>query len=271
MPFKRPEMCTTRRAKIVVIGLTAFGLLAYASSLWTSAVQRFGEKSICAPVNGYITVHLVVTYGDIIITLFIPFLTIFILNVIITYKIAYFYSGRKNKELQRVNSTSSTSTAKSVVTESRGKHVRTGVVYRHVTFSKMSLGERAQIKLTKFLLIISTVYLAINLPSYIIRMRLLVKSFTQYNTKQTPWDHLMEQLQLLFQYIFYLNFAINFFLYSLFSVKFREALCRLAWQMKYKWQSFKEWSYRVLARNSSDSSLAAVDGRTWITQDRCGR
>ena len=79
------------------------------------------------------------------------------------------------------------------------------------------------------------------------------------NSKPTPWEQLMEQLQLLFQYIFYLNFAINFFLYSLFSVKFREALCRLAWQMKYKWQSFKEWSYRVLARNSSDSSLAVPD------------
>ena len=259
MPFKRPEMCTTRRAKIVVTALTAFGLLAYASSLWTSAVQRYGQKNVCAPVNDYVTVHLVVTYGDIIITLFIPFLTILVLNVIITYKVAYFYSGRKNKELQRVNSTSSTSTAKSMVTESRGKHIRTGVVAKHVTFSKTCLGERAQIKLTKFLLIISTVYLAINLPSYVIRLRLLVKSFTQYNSKPTPWEQLMEQLQLLFQYIFYLNFAINFFLYSLFSVKFREALCRLAWQMKYKWQSFKEWSYRVLARNSSDSSLAAPD------------
>ncbi len=243
-------------------GLTAFALLAYSSCVWTSAVQRYNNTNMCSPVNDYYTIHLLVTYGDIVITLIVPFLTILILNLIITYKIASFYRERRHKEFRRTSTTSSTSTARTLLTESRGGVMRTAVHTRakHVTFSKTCLGERAQIKLSKFLLIISTVYLAINLPSYIIRLQLLVKSFTQFHTKLTPYDHLMEQLQLLFQYVFYLNFAINFFLYSLLSLKFREALCRLAWQLRYKWRSFMEWSYRVLTRNSSDSSLAGPGG-----------
>ncbi len=171
-------MCTVQRAKYVVISLTVFSLVIYSCSLWTTAVQRIGNENMCAPVAKYFTIHLVVTYGDIIITLILPFLVILCLDIVITHRIMYFYSHKHAERNSKHSSLSSLVSTQYVVTSSRS-FSRTSSSRKHVTFAKNCLKERAQIKLTKFQLIISSVFLVINLPSYIIRLHLIIKSFTQ--------------------------------------------------------------------------------------------
>ena len=204
----RPEMCTTSRARYVVCGLTALGLVAYSVSVWTSGVEEISPGySICVPSKRYYHIHKVVTYVDTLVTLLIPFTAILVLNIRITYHIAYFYAKHKFTAIKV-----------------RFRGSREG-------HTKINLGLKAQVKVTKMLLVISSVFLLVNSPSYIIRMRLFVGKFTKSSQQSTIYEALIQQLS---QYLFYLNFSINFLLYNMCCKKFRAALSRLFWQVRYK-------------------------------------
>ena len=88
-----------------------------------------------------------------------------------------------------------------------------------------SIGKNtAQIKITKMLLVISTIFLLLNLPKHALLVYdfLMGMSSESYRTSLT-----VVLLQQAFTMIYNLNFAINFFLYSLCGKNFRAALCRL--------------------------------------------
>lgn len=237
-PLHRPEMCTTRRAKGVVGGLTLFGLLAYAVSLWTSGIKKLHKYEICTALNDYYDIHRALTYVDIVITLIIPFCVIFAFNVIIAHKIGYFYSKTQHPAIPMT------------ATWTNRKGPRVG------------LGNKAQYQVTKLLLIISTVFLVINMPSYALRLKIFVINFTH---KVQHYSQKEAQMQQLFQFLFYLNFAINFFLYSLCSKKFREAISRLSFQIKYKLVNFCARSYqRIRGSSSPDSYLQEMTPRVYV-------
>ncbi|XP_032680815.1 uncharacterized protein LOC116848626 [Odontomachus brunneus] len=72
---------------------------------------------------------------------------------------------------------------------------------------------------TKVLLLISTVFIVLNLPSYIIRLCVF---FLTWAEKETP--ALLWCLQQLFMLPYYTNFSINFLLYAMYGVAFRSCL-----------------------------------------------
>ena len=202
-PFHRPEMCTTGRAKKVVIGLSTFAIITYSCNFWTTGV-RFDvatNLTTCTPLREYYHFHLFLTYGDAIVTLFVPFLAIVIFNITIAHRIAYFYHKR-----QRLMSE------------------------RHYAQQNI-LQCRAQIKVTKMLMVVSSVFLFTNLPSYVIRFRVFILAFVQGYKRTSRLDLLIQKM---FQFLYYSNFAINFLLYSAANRKFRVALKRMLWQMKYR-------------------------------------
>ena len=87
-----------------------------------------------------------------------------------------------------------------------GDHARTG----------------AQNHTTKLLLLVSTVFIILNLPSHALRINTLVKSsFMTSNLQADPRASMWLQLT---QYLYYANFSINIFLYSLCGKTFRRAL-----------------------------------------------
>ncbi|KAK2151248.1 hypothetical protein LSH36_371g05007 [Paralvinella palmiformis] len=233
-PLKRPEMCTVARARCVVCGLSAFALASYSCTLKFSGVKRVGPYTLCHSVDEYNGLMRALTYVDTLVTFIVPFAAIFAFNVRIFHKISYFYSKKDGGRLAADSPYEYCTTAH----------------HRHYAATKICLRNRAQIKVTKFLLLISTVFLVINLPSYVIRiMAFLHNIMAQDNTRL---DILLQQL---FQFIFYTNFSINFFLYSLCSKKFRTALFRLGWQMKYKVTNFVRQSYRLLLGSSNNNTL----------------
>ena len=207
-PLQRPHMCTTRRAKAVVTGLSLFGLLAYSCSIWTSGIVVTRRRhQICSALGGYKQIYVVLACADFVVTLLVPFIAIFAFNVRIAVKIASFYNKKE--------------TAHALAMLGRASSVR--------------LGNRAQVKVTKLLLIISTVFLVVNLPSYVMRVRTFVQSFSNSSGKTRPRINPLDPyLHQIFHHIFYLNFSINFLIYSVCSKQFRRALKRLGWQIKYK-------------------------------------
>ena len=230
-PLKRPEMCTTQRAKYVVSSLSALGLIGYGVSLWTSGVKEtFPLEEIpmpvCEPFGDYFHINRLLIYVDTLVTLLIPFTVILILNIAITHRIAHFYGKKLQMSALQVRF----------------------VAGQRENRAKVCLGSRAQVKMTKMLLVISTVFLVVNSPSYIIRLRLFIANFTKVSGKTTHHDALVQQLS---QFLFYLSFSINFFLYNICSKKFRGALCRMFWKMKYKFATFIQRSYRIIRGSSS--------------------
>ena len=76
-------------------------------------------------------------------------------------------------------------------------------------------------QITRMMFTISIVFLILNLPSYAMRLRMFVMAFSHSDYEGRPLEFLLQQL---FQIFYYINFSINFILYSGCSLKFREAL-----------------------------------------------
>ncbi|KAI5703593.1 hypothetical protein M8J75_013684 [Diaphorina citri] len=82
---------------------------------------------------------------------------------------------------------------------------------------------RTQQSITKMLLLISTVFIILNLPSYLIRLYVFIKH-SIYRQATPP---LMWCLQQFFMHLYYTNFSINFLLYSMCGITFRKCLYQL--------------------------------------------
>ncbi|CAH1783730.1 unnamed protein product [Owenia fusiformis] len=210
-PLKRPEMCTSFRAKIICAVITFIGLSLYVCTTWTNDVLHTPYGSVCLPINPkYENIHFAINYIDFVLILIMPVLTIIIMNIKIAHKISYFY-GRQNIE------------------EFRKRHVG------KITAKTTNLGSRAQIKVTKVLLILSTVVLLINLPIRAMKLRSTILSIQDQDWRESTLEYLW---QTFFNILYYSSFSINFIIYSICSKNFRRALVRYAWQRKYRTMSF---------------------------------
>ena len=256
-PLKRPEMCTVGRARMVVAGLVITAMVGYSCTLWTTgiAVVRTHYR-LCTPLEDYMRVHTLLTYIDTILTLIIPFVLILVLNITITHRIAYFHHQRKIT--QRASSTGILQVQQDTLqmltsTDPRLESSETEQSQMRVTGSTPSdsLCPRAQVKVTKMLLLVSSLFLLTSLPSYVMRMRFFLLTLLHKDLGVTYREMLVQQL---FQLVYYTNFAINFFLYSLCSAKFREAFNRFWWQLRYKSRRLRENIYQAIRKAPSSSS-----------------
>ena len=237
-PLRKPDMCTTKRAKMVVIGLSVFAMLAYSCSLRTVGIKIIKNNSkqfvLCTPLNQYNNIHQILIFTDTVISMFIPFFTVLFLNIIISYKI-YFFS-KQNSSIQE-----------------------TFLLRRkRAPLCITNLCNIAQIKVTKMLLIVSTVFLIVNLPSYVVRIQVFLTSFIDVNYSAPIRQYLLLHIS---QMIYYCGFSINFFLYSYCSDRFRKAMTRFFLQVKNKITHL--WYHRrVLFRRVNNRTEIPSNGIT---------
>ncbi|CAH1783296.1 unnamed protein product [Owenia fusiformis] len=195
-PMKRNFMCTTKRAKIVVISLGIYAIVSYSYMLWMHMV--IGNQCVLIPIH--IPAFSIFQYIDIFTTLIIPTLALFIMNSRISFQIIYFFKERK------------------VLTQA----VRTSIK-KPKSWNTQDSSRLAQMKITKMLLVVSTVFLLLNLPAHAIRLQATLIQVLKIRTG----SHLESVLQGYFQLLFYLNFGINFFLYSFCGKNFRLATTKM--------------------------------------------
>ncbi|XP_020282382.1 thyrotropin-releasing hormone receptor-like [Pseudomyrmex gracilis] len=91
----------------------------------------------------------------------------------------------------------------------------------HVRSSSRNLGSTRfnQESITKMLVLISTVFILLNLPSYVIRLCVFFFTLARKDTPETLWC-----LQQFFMLLYYTNFSINFLLYAMCGITFRRCL-----------------------------------------------
>ena len=210
-PFRRQSLCTTKRAKVVIVCLAAVAGTLYSYTLFTFSVHTIdlddmgpgGMKlKICAP--SYLPnmiVDPIINILNTVITLFIPFFTILVLNARIMYAVAYVYKKRQKEMRQMVH---------------QFHDSERSFMNQATTTSTLN---RYQVKVTKMLVIVSTTFLVLNFPIHVIRIHTLVLSLTN-STKPSLAVILTEKL---FMNMFYVNFAINIFLYSAYGRNFKRA------------------------------------------------
>ena len=228
-PFRRQILCTSRRAKIVVTSLAIFAMAFYSFAMWTSVVTVNPSTNLpeCLPARKHY--HLVTFFNnaDSILTLIVPFLIISLFNARIALQIR---SQRIARDRMR---------QESILTTPNGVHCRY---------------DMTEIKITKMLLVVSSTFLILNLPSHVYRVYgffCFILGHTYILTpSQTRWQELC-------QILYYITFSVNIFLYSMGGKNFRKALTqiRCCRRLRVRLGLESHWSMRRLGTESLTVSL----------------
>lgn len=254
-PLKKDVWCTRRRAYMVVLCLAATSLCLYSFSTWTNGVVALADGShVCAPRRRFMTLMRVATGIDTLITLVVPSVVIIGFNVSMSVKIREIAYKRKHQLTAGgdktccmkygggdgggggvgvggggggwANGRESYRLEPGFLPSSRlscsSFQLRRLIGGRHV--SNDSIRRRFQLRTTRTLLTISSVFLVLNMPSHVLRVYAMLYYLSDA-TYALPRH--VSLCQHLVQMLYYINFAVNFFLYSACSRTFRGALRRL--------------------------------------------
>ena len=207
-PLKRSQYNSRSRARYVILLLTLLAILLYSSSLWTSGIEFIeseGSNSSqyetrCVTLRQWLKFTRQMNLIDFFLTFIIPFFTIVTLNSLIIYK-----SGQYDRLLERNCTQPSTYVLQNLL-----EHRLRRFKYHR--------------RITKMLLTISTTFLLLNTPMHLLKIYYFFFSTDETSDEKNSTESVIEMLTF---YLFYTNFAINFFLYSLCGKNFRACLMSL--------------------------------------------
>ena len=189
-PLRGPRLCSRKRVIIAMSIITAFAVLFYTHCFFsTEYISMRNSRHKCVFQEDDIHLLMVITYVDSSLTFIIPFLAVFILSFCVIISIRRFH-------------------------------------FRHFRFHeqkyyspKFNILSKAQVRLTVMLVVVSCVFLVLNLPSHGFRFFILVNDLTRRKN-----GIVLFLIQQCLQILYYTNFAINFALYVLSSKSFRRCL-----------------------------------------------
>uniref|UniRef100_A0A336LWA2 CSON006534 protein n=1 Tax=Culicoides sonorensis TaxID=179676 RepID=A0A336LWA2_CULSO len=235
-PLKRQSMCTVRRAVIVLCGLTVAALAFSAPLLYLFRPVYHPEANVtvCDVVEEFKNHMKIFNYVDTIMVFLIPFTSIVILNSITGYTVWKVAGVRRSMTLQRKKPNLKDPSTKTTVIQqrcihpngqnsirlSKTKKVTTATNNKNGRCHRTGSATSSQMKVTKMLLLVSSVFVLLNLPSYLMRVMAYIE--TEPET-QSP-----SKITIILQYycwlFFITNFGINFVLYCLCGQNFRKAV-----------------------------------------------
>lgn len=200
-PLRRATLCTPARAKIVVISLAILAAVMYNFAFWTTSVQDvFGER-LCMQITRFTPMLMVISKVDTIVTLVLPFTAIACINgriICISTRL-----GNVGANNESCNNQPSGGSGESLTVHSRRR--------------------TNQAKITRMLLVVSTAFLILNLPFHSIRLYPVI--YQLFHREAFIPSRFLQRLQTFFMYVFYINYSINFVLYSICGQNFRQELC----------------------------------------------
>ncbi|XP_069101364.1 somatostatin receptor type 2-like [Argopecten irradians] len=207
---KGGKVCKPRFARRAVIILTAFAALLYMFSFWTAKVATNGDEQKCMSTSNDRDTMMVLSILDTFLTLLLPFSMIIFMTTRLLIDISRLY--------KKPHDDGSSSNNNSISDSQDRPETNIG----NDRVAKQAL--KAQAKLKRMLVVVIIVFVVLNLPSHAIRVQFFFRSITEshYAVSRTEvyWQHIV-------QILYYINFAINFVLYSACAKSFRHALLKL--------------------------------------------
>ena len=203
------KLCRTDMAKFVVCVLFIIIVCCYNFPFWTMDAN-------CSYKNTYNSVSIVrfMVYLDTFLTLIVPTILMFALMVII---VSQMFRSRVRRQRLSLSS-----------------------------FKSLQDTQHPITKVTKMLLAVTLTYFILNLPSHVIRIRLLLKTMVNETTTIGQLDIILQTISL---QIYYLSLAVNIFVYYIFGGKFRSVFIRTV---------LRRCQQRQIHKNRSDESVTKV-------------
>uniref|UniRef100_A0A8D8ACN0 Type-1 angiotensin II receptor n=1 Tax=Culex pipiens TaxID=7175 RepID=A0A8D8ACN0_CULPI len=225
-PLKRQSWCTVRRAKLVIVALTVLGAL-HSAPYIVFAGPQFSERSnatICDVREEYKPEMIIFNYIDTVIVFVVPFTIILVLNSITSFTVWRVAGLRRSMTLIR-RKPSSFEIRRQLSMQRGCAHPngRNNVFKQQLQQQQQqrpAIGRMVnlQMKVTKMLLIVSSVFVCLNLPSYLMRVRAFI---------ETEPSNLTVLVQYYCYLFFITNFGINFVLYCISGQNFRKAVIEM--------------------------------------------
>ncbi|XP_077529534.1 uncharacterized protein LOC144141978 [Haemaphysalis longicornis] len=212
--WRMQQGCSACLRPRTVVMATALFSFCFSSPLlfFVRLYRETSNFSECILDPEYGTVLHYINILDTVLTLIVPLLLITTMNAMISRSV-YLYYHRHNRE-NGAKVFGDTMSAKRGPGGSEAEENTTAV-------SGGVLSQAAQISVTRMLLVVSTAFVLLNLPSYVMRIYVFVLSFrdSEEATGSLPYI-----LQRYFMLLYYTSFATNFILYNASSQIFRIAL-----------------------------------------------
>ncbi|ETN62025.1 GPCR class a orphan receptor 17 [Anopheles darlingi] len=179
-PLKRQSWCTVRRAKTIIATLTMIGSVHSVPYFFYAGTQISDRNNdtICDMRKEYKHQMEIFNYIDTIIVFVVPFTVIVVLNSVTSFTVWRFARLRRNMTLpKRKSSNVDFRRQSSFQYFSSHPNGRNGVLRRPSMSNRMM---HSQMKVTKMLLIVSSVFVCLNLPSYVMRVRAFVENYYEH-------------------------------------------------------------------------------------------
>ncbi|KAK2168825.1 hypothetical protein LSH36_14g12090 [Paralvinella palmiformis] len=263
-PLKRHRLCTRKRAIVVMSTLTISALAFYTFSVFTTRVQYANDLPFCSQSPEYKSVLQVISSIDTMCTVILPSLAIVVMNTGIGIKTCRYtnrrsnspphasqnsidemfsnYSSHRNSETRPAPGTTSALSAAS--------HSRVLVTATNRNTSRQwrffTRRQQTQLRITRALLIVSSVFVLLNLPSYAFRIHAFVITIRQEAYEISFQAFIWQEF---IQFLYYINQSSNFFLYCACSRNFRFALKRLFCRFKSRLLKLRHMSWRGALHN----------------------
>ena len=251
-PLRKHKLCTPRRAKMVTCSV---GLLAFCSYLvapLTSEIATSGMSELgCQPKPMFLSLWHIFQHADSVITVIIPSILILYFNIRIAVRICDFlhrkssksqddsgrdltnscttyaiYNGKITVVIANASGRELSHMSNSITPSGCGQETRTRGGKQIVQMPGRQR-HHYQIRTTRSLLIVSSTFLALNLPSHVFKLYYSF-AYIRFPSSAFLWQNLL-------QLLYYTNFAVNVLLYSASSRAFRGASKRL----------WRRWTHRL--------------------------
>ncbi|KAL1242575.1 Growth hormone secretagogue receptor type [Trichinella spiralis] len=235
-PLSRAAACSIGRTRRIICLALPFPVL---FNIWIIIATGVNETGACNMIESYYYAGMVLNWIDTVLSFVVPAIVITACNIAICYKV---YSRANAFADLKGGSKSTTSSKTSSRGSAAGSALELPLMRRHGgcggggcgggSSSSGHAGRPAgsqERKITQSLVTLSCVFVALNVPSYSLRLRDYVLVATGRIPQNQPLSEII--LENVFNLIYYTNFSINFFVYCLSSENFRSA----AWQLWHEW------------------------------------
>jgi hypothetical protein len=260
-PLKHMSRCTPNfsRTIILIIVIPAFLFYIY-PSFFASEVDKHGQ---CREKESHVHYLNLVNIIDSIMTMFLPFILVSILNVLIIRKLfcsktfrQHVFDNGSSYRCRRTSNwtkyrTCSTKTQEKLSSNDKSASTKGRKQQRHDSARRHILTE---LRLTKMLLTISLTCLSLNFPSYYSRLVFFYEQSKDDLTGNENYSAFALYRDILLHYMSYSSYSVNIVIYILFGANFRRAFKRVfLHRKKFQSNTFKLKSFNI------DNDLYSLD------------